>query len=211
MNSVEQALNTPASDPISADSSPATTMPRIPGGSRYLHHHRKRAFDCRSRSACRRVRSCAPAREPCRSSPARKQISPGMMNRYTGNSFRNAAKMLPRRAIGLVRRAQRALHDVLVRAPIPEPDDRRAEQHAQPREVAIEVPRLADHLARGVVSITGAHVPSTPARDQRLPEIEHLRAADRAQLAPSRPAESARRRSAAPSRGSGRTTCTASL
>ncbi len=35
MNSVEQALNTPASEPINAESNPATTMPRMPGGSRY--------------------------------------------------------------------------------------------------------------------------------------------------------------------------------
>ena len=35
VNKVEQALNTPASDPIRAESRPATTMPRNPGGSRY--------------------------------------------------------------------------------------------------------------------------------------------------------------------------------
>ena len=32
---VEHALNTPASDPINAESKPATTMPRRPGGKRY--------------------------------------------------------------------------------------------------------------------------------------------------------------------------------
>ena len=35
VKSVEQALKTPASEPISAESRPATTMPRSPGGSRY--------------------------------------------------------------------------------------------------------------------------------------------------------------------------------
>ena len=35
MKRVEQALNTPASEPMRAESRPATTMPRSPGGSRY--------------------------------------------------------------------------------------------------------------------------------------------------------------------------------
>src|SRR5205823_7325350 len=35
VNNVEHALNTPASDPIRAESKPATTRPRNPGGNRY--------------------------------------------------------------------------------------------------------------------------------------------------------------------------------
>ena len=36
MKRVEQALNTPANEPISAESNPATTMPRSPAGNMYL-------------------------------------------------------------------------------------------------------------------------------------------------------------------------------
>ena len=43
--SVEQALNTPARDPIRADSRPATTIPRSPGGSRYWTNIGNAAFE----------------------------------------------------------------------------------------------------------------------------------------------------------------------
>ena len=63
----------------------------------------------------------------------------------------------------LVRRSEHALDDVLVRAPVPEADDRRAEEHADPREIAVEVPRLPNRAVPAAsVSMTGAHVPSTP-------------------------------------------------
>ena len=127
MNSVEQALNTPASDPISAESSPATTMPRTPAAAGTAPSSGTRlATRPGSRCPSGPIIGASSGTLPLFASA--KQIRPGMMNRYTGNSFRNAAKMLPRRAIGLVRRAQRALHDVLVRAPVPQADDRRAEQ-----------------------------------------------------------------------------------
>src|SRR2546430_11236671 len=42
--------------------------------------------------------------------------------------------------LALVPRPQGTLHDVLIGGPIPQPDDRRAEQHAEPWIVAAEVP-----------------------------------------------------------------------
>ena len=78
----------------------------------------------------------------------------------------------------LVGRAERALHDVLVGAPVPEADDRRAEQHAQPRVVAVEVPRdAAGFLHRRPRAFEAG-------RHQRLPQVEHLRPEHRPQLAP---------------------------
>ena len=81
MKSVEQALNTPASEPISAESSPATTMPRSPAGSRYLTISGKAAW-----ASC--GIGCAVGVDHAPSSPGTlpllaraKQIRPGMMNR----------------------------------------------------------------------------------------------------------------------------------
>ena len=140
MNSVDEALNTPASELISAASSPATTMPRMPAGSTCLHHQRERRLRDRRRSRCRsrRPAAAAPAFVPLRASA--RQIMPGMMKMNTGSSFRIRGEDRPAPRLGLVRRAQRALHDVLIGAPVPEADDRRAEQHAEPGVVAVEVP-----------------------------------------------------------------------
>ena len=80
--------------------------------------------------------------------------------------------------LSFARRAQRALHDVLVRAPVPQPDDRRAEQHAQPRVVAVEVPRDAPGLADRRPRAFEAR------RHERLPQVEHLGAEHGPQLAP---------------------------
>ena len=43
---------------------------------------------------------------------------------------------MPRRASRKSTRRQHALHDVLIGAPVPQADDRRSEQHAEPRRVA---------------------------------------------------------------------------
>ena len=86
---------------------------------------------------------------------------------------------------GLIGSAEGALHDVLVGAPIPEPNDGRAEEHAEPREIAVEIPSFPNDLARGV----GLHDRGPSALDaggdERLPEIEHIRAAPVAELTPS--------------------------
>ena len=81
MNSVEQALNTPASEPISAESSPATTMPAQPGRQQVLHHQRERRLGLvgdglpfASSRAC-----CSSGTLPLLARA--KQIRPGMMNR----------------------------------------------------------------------------------------------------------------------------------
>ena len=84
----------------------------------------------------------------------------------------------------LVGRAQRALHDVLVGAPVPQPDDGRAEQHAEPREVAVEIPGLLDHLAGRVGLEHGRPGALDSGGNQRLPEVEHVGAAPVAQFAP---------------------------
>src|ERR1700690_1518961 len=97
VKSVEQALKTPARDPMSAERSPATTIPRRPGGRRY--------FTMSGNAACASDGIALPLAPMIMPSSATfplfasaKQMSPGMMNRNTGKSFRNAAKMLPRRA-----------------------------------------------------------------------------------------------------------------
>src|SRR6266581_8548807 len=86
---------------------------------------------------------------------------------------------------GLIGSAEGALHDVLVGAPIPEPNDGRAEEHAEPGEIAVEIPSFPHDLACGV----GLHDRGPSALDaggnQRLPEIEHVRAAPVAELTPS--------------------------
>ena len=46
VKSVAQALNTPANEPISAESSPATTIPRNPAGSRCCTNSGKAACAC---------------------------------------------------------------------------------------------------------------------------------------------------------------------
>ena len=96
----------------------------------------------------------------------------------TGNSFRNAAQIEPRRACCFVGSTQRALHDVLVGAPVPQTDHRCAEQHAEPRVVVVEVPR---HAAGFLHRSPG---PFHSGRHERLPEVEHLRTAESAELAP---------------------------
>jgi hypothetical protein len=84
---------------------------------------------------------------------------------------------------GFVGRAQCALHDILIRAPVPHADDGRAEQHAEPREVVVEIPRLLDDVA-GALDDHGRPGAGLAGRNQRLPEIEHVGAAYVAKLAP---------------------------
>src|ERR1039458_10685436 len=92
---------------------------------------------------------------------------------------------------GLVGCAQRALHDVLVRAPVPQADNGRAEQHAEPWEIVVEVPGLLDDLADGVG--LNHRRPGTlyTGGDERLPEVEHIGAAQAAQLVPASQADQA--------------------
>ncbi len=74
----------------------------------------------------------------------------------------------PAPGFGLVPGAQGALHDVLVGAPVPEADDRRAEEHSRPREVGVEVPRdpvRLQHRRPG---------PVHPLRNDRLPQVEEI-------------------------------------
>ena len=133
--------------------------------------------------------------DPGRSCASASAIMPGMMKMNTGSSLRKAAKMVPRRASRLVRRAERALHDVLVGAPVPEADDRRAEQHAEPRVVAVEVPRDAAGLL--------APAPTCPRRPAGTSGFHRLNISGPstvAQLAPAAERAAGRRPSAAASR-----------
>jgi hypothetical protein len=130
VKSVDEALKTPASELMSAASRPATTRPRRPTGITACTSSGKAACAVAGHDVALastsglRARHLPAARE-------REAIMPGMMKMKTGSSLRNAAKIVPRRASRLVRRAERALHDVLVGAPVPQPDDRRAEEHAR--------------------------------------------------------------------------------
>ena len=97
MNSVEQALNTPASELISAASRPATTMPRRPTGITCWTISGKAA--CASAgiaTPCASTITPSPGTLPVRASAS--AIMPGMMKMNTGSSFRKAAKIVPRRA-----------------------------------------------------------------------------------------------------------------
>ncbi len=80
--------------------------------------------------------------------------------------------------LALIGGAKRALHDVLVRAPVPQADNRRAEQHAQPREIAVEIPGdavLLDHRRPRALHALG---------NQRLPQVEHVGAENLAKFRP---------------------------
>ena len=133
VNSVEQALNTPASDPISAESSPATTMPRIPGGSRYCTSMGKAPFDTAGIALPSGPIICASSGIlPLLARAIADQAGDDeQVHREQLQECREDAALA---GDGLVGSAQRALDDVLVGAPIPEADDGRAEEHAQPRE-----------------------------------------------------------------------------
>ena len=97
VNSVEQALNTPAKELIKAASSPATTIPRTPTGKACLTISGNAAWHC---SAIGLPFASSRTFNPstCPVLARAKQSMPGMMKMKTGSSFRNAAKMVPRRA-----------------------------------------------------------------------------------------------------------------
>ncbi len=84
----------------------------------------------------------------------------------------------PAPRLTLVGRAERALNDVLIGAPVPQPDDRRAQQHSGPRIVLVEVPRHAAGFLYGRPG--GLHA----GRRHGLPEVEELGPKRRAQLSP---------------------------
>ena len=87
--------------------------------------------------------------------------------------------MLPRRAVCWLASAQGPLHDVLIGAPVPQAAHRRAEEHAQPGEIAVEVP---GHAAGA--SFDRLPGPLHARRNQRLPQVEHVRPANLPQLGP---------------------------
>jgi hypothetical protein len=81
-----------------AERSPATTIPRSPGG--------RRNFTMRGKAAWASAGTGFPSAPTIPDSSgifpllaSAKQMRPGMMKRYTGKSLRKAAKMLPRRAV----------------------------------------------------------------------------------------------------------------
>ena len=78
----------------------------------------------------------------------------------------------------LGRRAENALDDILVRAPVPEADDGRAEEHADPRVIVVEVP---GHPAGFLDRRPG---PLDAVGHEGFPQVEHVRAGDAPQLAP---------------------------
>lgn len=79
VKSVEQALKTPAKEPIRAERSPATTMPRNPGGNMYLTMSGKAACTWCSIGL---PSTTSPSSPGTRWLLARaKQINPGIINR----------------------------------------------------------------------------------------------------------------------------------
>src|ERR1022692_1451054 len=138
-------------------------------------------------------------------------MRPGMMNRYTGDSLRNAAKILPRRATASLGAPKarctmywsvHQYHRPITGAQNSMPshgklslkyqaDNGRAEQHAEPWEIVVEVPGLLDDLADGVG--LNHRRPGTlyTGGDERLPEVEHIGAAQAAQLVPASQADQA--------------------
>ena len=81
--------------------------------------------------------------------------------------------------------AQRALHDILVRTPVPQPDDRRAKQHAKPGKIVIEIPSLFHNMPRGICFDHRGPCALHTCRNQRFPQIEHVGTAPVAEFAPS--------------------------
>jgi hypothetical protein len=70
--------------------------------------------------------------------------------------------------LALVGRAEDPLDDILVGAPVPQPDDRGAKEHADPGVVVVEVPgHPADLLDR-------RPGPVDPGGYEGLPQVEHL-------------------------------------
>ena len=186
MNSVEQALNAPASELISAESSPATTSPRTPDRQHVLDHQREGRLALVAHRLAVARPGCVQARRS-RCLARAKQIMPGMMKMNTGRSFMKAAAMLPRRAIGLVRRGQGPLHDVLVGTPVPQADDRGAEEHAQPGKLSLKYQAIACRSP-----CTGAQVPSMPAGTSGFQRLNISEPHDARAVRPSRRARSAR-------------------
>ena len=116
-----------------------------PGGHHVLHHQREGRLRRFGQGLPVRIRSITPipGARPLRASA--RAIMPGTMKMNTGSSLRKAAKIVPRRA-SVTFGAPASADDVLVGAPVPEPDDRGTQQHARPRVVLVEVPRHAAGL-----------------------------------------------------------------
>ena len=95
-----------------------------------------------------------------------------------GQQLEEARGDRPPPGLAFVRRPEHALDDVLVGAPVPQADDGRAEEHADPGIIVVEVPgHPAGLLDRGPR-------PMDSRRDEGLPEVEHLPADDPPELAP---------------------------
>ena len=127
VKSVEHALKTPASDPMSADSSPATTMPRRPERQQMLHHQREGALR-RVRIGMRTEQRVGQPRIPAalRERVANQARDDEQVRR---KQLQEGGEDAAAPSLGLsLGAAERALHDVLIRAPVPEADDRRADQ-----------------------------------------------------------------------------------
>ena len=163
---------------MSAASSPATTMPRTPVG--------RTCCTISGNAACAADGTTWPVAGSTSADKPRALAGLGQRQRdHAGDDEDEDRQQLeeggedraaPR--LGLVGRAERALHDVLVGAPVPEADDRRAEQHAEPRIVAVEVPGdAAGFLDRRPRALEAG-------RHERLPQVEHLRPEHGPQLAP---------------------------
>ena len=146
---VEQALNTPASEPISAESSPATTMPRRPGRQQVLAPSAGRRPGPASGSAA--VGTAAVSAGHLAALDQGEADHAGDDEQVRREQLEEAGEDAAAAGDLLVRGAQGALHDVLVGAPVPQADDRGADGHAQPGVVAVEIPGLFDDLAGGVL------------------------------------------------------------
>ena len=156
VKSVEHALKTPASELMSAASSPATTRPRNPVGITCCTIKGNTACAVSGR-VCPfdPISTPSPGARPVRAS-ARATI-PGTMKMKTGSSLRQAAKIVPRRAsVTLGAASVRCTMYWSV--------------HQYQRPTIGEHSSIPGHgyswlkyQAMRPASFTGAHVPSTPA------------------------------------------------
>ena len=126
---------------MSAASSPADHDPAQPGRHHVLHEQRKRRLRGRRHDVAGTVHEDAERRHLAACAPSASAIMPGTMKMKTGKQLEKRGEDRSAARFALIGRAERALDDVLIRAPVPEADNRRAEEHAEPRVVLIEVPR----------------------------------------------------------------------
>ena len=123
VKSVDEALNTPASELISAASSPATTMPRTPVGNTWITICGNAAWNCGLDRVAVGVHHAGKLGHLAALGEREADHAGNDEHEHRQQLEKAREDRAPPRVL-LVLRAQRPLHDVLARAPIPEADHR---------------------------------------------------------------------------------------